>query len=90
MGGPEVRGTAELARTYLAARGRHRPVLPVRIPGATFARFRGGDHLTPDHAVGRITFAQFLAERFRPDGQPEPGAGGEPGVGPPGTTISPM
>ena len=82
MGGPEVRGTAELARSYLAARGRHRHVLPVRIPGAAFAGFRRGDHLTPDHAVGRVTFAQFLAERFTSDGQPEPGAGGEPGAGP--------
>jgi len=82
MGGPEVRGTDGLARSYLAACGRHRPVLPVRIPGAAFAGFRRGAHLTPEHAVGRITFTQFLVERFGSDGQPQPGPGVVPGSGP--------
>jgi uncharacterized protein YbjT (DUF2867 family) len=64
MGGPEVLGAAGLARAYLRARGRRRVVLPVRLPGAAFAGYRSGGHLAPDHAVGRVTFAQFLAERF--------------------------
>lgn len=63
-GGPEVRGAAGLALSYLAARGRHRPVVPVRLPGAVFAGYRRGGHLAPDHAVGRVTFEEFLAERF--------------------------
>jgi uncharacterized protein YbjT (DUF2867 family) len=79
MGGPEIRGFAELARSYLAGSGRHRPVLPVRLPGAAFAAFRRGDHLTPDHAVGRTTFAQFLEERLGSGGPAGPGAG--PGRG---------
>ena len=66
MGGPEVRGFAEFARGYLAASGHRRPVLPVRLPGAMAAGFRRGDHLAPDHAVGRTTFAQFLSERLGP------------------------
>jgi uncharacterized protein YbjT (DUF2867 family) len=64
MGGPEVRGAAGLARSYLEATGRRRLVLPVRLPGAAFAGYRRGGHLAPAHAVGRITFDQFLAERF--------------------------
>ncbi len=64
IGGPEIRGAAELARSYLEARGRHRRVLQVRLPGAAFAGYRRGDHMTPDHAVGRVTFAEFLGERF--------------------------
>jgi uncharacterized protein YbjT (DUF2867 family) len=64
MGGPEVRSFAELARSYLAASGRRRPVFPVLLTGAMPAGFRRGDHLTPDHAVGRKTFAQFLSEQF--------------------------
>ncbi len=75
MGGPEVRGFAELARSYLAASGRHRPVLPVRLPGAVSASFRRGDHLTPDHAVGRKTFEQFLSERLGSGGPPGPAQG---------------
>jgi uncharacterized protein YbjT (DUF2867 family) len=64
MGGPEVRGATELARSYLRASGRHRLVLPVRLPGAAFAGYRSGVHLAPQHAVGRVTFSQFLATRF--------------------------
>jgi len=61
MGGPEVRGAASLALSYLAARGRNRPVVPVRLPGAVFAGYRLGGHLAPDHAAGRVTFDEFLA-----------------------------
>jgi uncharacterized protein YbjT (DUF2867 family) len=64
MGGPEVRGAASLALSYLAARGRDRPVVPVRLPGAVFAGYRRGGLLAPGHAVGRVTFEEFLAERF--------------------------
>jgi uncharacterized protein YbjT (DUF2867 family) len=63
MGGPEIRSAAGLARTYLEAAGRRRPVLQVRLPGAAFAGYRRGDHLAPDQAVGRVTFTQFLAEQ---------------------------
>ncbi len=63
MSGREVRDAADLARTYLEARGRHRPVRPVRLPGAAFAGYRRGGHLAADQATGRVTFAEFLAER---------------------------
>jgi uncharacterized protein YbjT (DUF2867 family) len=66
MGGPEIRRADDLARSYLEARGRRRRVLPVRLPGAAFAGYRNGYHLAPDHATGRVTFTQFLAERFGP------------------------
>jgi uncharacterized protein YbjT (DUF2867 family) len=64
MGGPEIRGAGDLAHSYLEARGRRRLVLPVRLPGAAFAGYRSGYQLAPENAVGRVTFAQFLAERF--------------------------
>jgi uncharacterized protein YbjT (DUF2867 family) len=63
IGGPEVRDAADLARTYLEAHGRHRPVRPVRLPGAVASGYRRGAHLAPDHATGRVTFTEFLAER---------------------------
>lgn len=63
IGGPEVRRAEDLARAYLDACGRRRPVLPVLLPGAAFAGYRRGGHLTPDHAAGRVTFAQFLARQ---------------------------
>ena len=67
MGGPQVREAGDLARAYLRARGRRRAVLPLTLPGKAFAGYRRGGHLARDNAVGRITFDQFLAERFPSD-----------------------
>jgi uncharacterized protein YbjT (DUF2867 family) len=63
LGGPEVLPFADLARTWLGARGRRRTVLPVRVPGRVARGYRDGGHLTPGHAEGRVTFAAYLAER---------------------------
>ncbi|MFJ6053280.1 SDR family oxidoreductase [Streptomyces sp. NPDC092307] len=65
MGGPEIHTLADLARTYLTATGRKRRVLPIPLAGKTYAAFKRGGHLTPSHAVGRGTFAQFAATRGR-------------------------
>jgi uncharacterized protein YbjT (DUF2867 family) len=64
LGGPQVRPMADLATAWLAARGSRRRVLPVRLPGRIAAGYRAGGHLAPEHADGRITFEEFLAERF--------------------------
>ena len=69
LGGPEVRPAADLARSYLRARGRRRQVLPVRLPGAAFAGYRRGDHMAPDRAFGHVTFDRFLADRFGSSGE---------------------
>lgn len=62
MGGPEVRDARDLARAYLASVGRSRPVVPVSLPGKAARAFRAGANLTPGHAVGKVTFEQYLAE----------------------------
>lgn len=64
IAGPRVYGMAELVRTYLRARGKHRPMLPVRLPGKAARAFRSGANLTPDRAVGRRTWEDFLTERL--------------------------
>jgi uncharacterized protein YbjT (DUF2867 family) len=63
MGGPEVREFADLARVYL---GPQRRLVPVKIPGKTFAAFQAGRHTTPEHADGQITFEQYLERRRQP------------------------
>ncbi|MGW1373868.1 SDR family oxidoreductase [Streptomyces sp. NPDC002446] len=63
MGGPEVLTVRELARATLAAGGRRRLLLPLPLPGAFAAALRRGGNLTPEHADGRRTYAEFLAER---------------------------
>ena len=64
MGGPQVRTLVDLACAYLRASGRRRALLPVALPGKTFAGFRQGGLLTPEHADGQRTFDTFLSERL--------------------------
>lgn len=69
MGGPEIRTLRSLTNAYLAATGRRRVLLPVRIPGRTAREYRAGGHLAPEQAVGKGTFEEFLAARLG-TGQP--------------------
>jgi uncharacterized protein YbjT (DUF2867 family) len=64
FGGPEIRDARDLWRTYLRATGRRRLLLPLRVPGRTFGAFRDGGHLTPDHALGTLTWESYLARRL--------------------------
>ncbi|MEW2164991.1 SDR family oxidoreductase [Streptomyces sp. NPDC007084] len=64
MGGPEVRTFRSLAVAYLRATGKRRRVLEVPLFGKSYRAFRAGHHLTPDHAVGKGTFEDFLRERY--------------------------
>ena len=63
MGGPRVYPMADLVRGYLRARGKHRPIVPVRIPGQAARALRDGANLAPDRAVGRRRWEDFLAAR---------------------------
>lgn len=67
LGGPEVLTARELVRTTLEAGGRRRLLMPLRLPGPTAAALRRGENLTPEHAEGRRTYAEFLAERVGED-----------------------
>lgn len=60
MGGPEVRTAEDLARAYLSAAGRRRPLLRVPVPGAAGSAFRAGAQLAPGHADGAITWDDYL------------------------------
>ncbi len=64
LGGPQVRTLRDLALAYLRATGQRRVLLPLRLPGAVFRAYRQGGHLTPDHAEGRRTFEEYLAEKL--------------------------
>ncbi|MER5914623.1 NAD(P)H-binding protein [Streptomyces sp. NPDC001982] len=64
LGGPEARTLESLARAYLRATGRRRPVAAVPLFGRTYAAFRAGGHLAADHAVGKGTFEEYLERRF--------------------------
>ncbi|MBT2504954.1 SDR family oxidoreductase [Streptomyces sp. ISL-98] len=66
LAGPKVYGMADLSRGYLQARGKRRPMMPVRMPGKAGRAYRAGENLSLEGAaVGRRTWEDFLAERLR-------------------------
>jgi uncharacterized protein YbjT (DUF2867 family) len=63
LAGPRVYAMADLLRGYLQARGKHRPIVPIRLPGKAARAIRAGGNVAPDRAVGRRIWEEFLAER---------------------------
>ncbi|HYT13914.1 MAG TPA: NAD(P)H-binding protein [Candidatus Nitrosopolaris sp.] len=61
IGGPRIYDAEYLLRSYLKAVGKRRAILGVRMPGAAADAIRAGANLTPDRAVGRRTWEEFLA-----------------------------
>jgi len=61
LGGPQVERFPALAAAHERARGGRRRVVPVRLPGRTFAAYAAGGHLAPrGAAVGTPAFADRL------------------------------
>lgn len=63
MGGPRIYPMGDLIRGYLEAIHRTRPIVAVPLPGRAAAAFREGANLTPENAVGKRTWEDFLTER---------------------------
>ncbi|MGC0419435.1 SDR family oxidoreductase [Embleya sp. AB8] len=64
LAGPTVYRADRLAKDWLRAAGKRRPVLPVFIPGKLGAAIRSGALTAPDRAAGKRTWEEYLAERF--------------------------
>ncbi|MFG2999067.1 SDR family oxidoreductase [Streptomyces sp. NPDC048340] len=62
LAGPTVYTADRLAKDWLRAAGKRRPVLPVFIPGKIGAGFRSGALTAPDRAAGKRTWEEYLAE----------------------------
>jgi uncharacterized protein YbjT (DUF2867 family) len=63
IAGPQVYDLTALIRSYLQARGKHRPIIQLRLPGEAARAFRTGANLAPERAVGSRTWEDFLAAR---------------------------
>jgi uncharacterized protein YbjT (DUF2867 family) len=62
LAGPEQLRMVDMARRVVRARGGHKVVLPVPIPGAVGKAMAGGDLLPRgEHTRGARTFDQYLA-----------------------------
>jgi uncharacterized protein YbjT (DUF2867 family) len=63
LAGPHVYSAADLIREYLRATHRRRPILPVWLPGQAARAVRAGAVVAPEHATGKRTWEEFLAEQ---------------------------
>lgn len=64
IAGPRVYLTAELIRRYLKALHRRRILLPLPLPGRAARAIRHGANLSPEHAVGKRTWEEFLRDQI--------------------------
>ncbi len=60
MGGPQVITLEEILQAYLRRLGREATLQTVELPGSLFAAFSSDSYLSPDFAVGRKTWDEFL------------------------------
>jgi len=64
FGGPEVRDLKSLAESLLAARRERRRLVKLNIPLNFSRQIADGGLLCPDQKAGKITFDDYLAERY--------------------------
>ena len=72
LGGPRTYPMRDLARSYLAASGQRRLLVPLRAGGAAGRAIRAGANLTPNHADGHRTWEDFLAAHVGNRATPHP------------------
>ncbi|MEV7418181.1 NAD(P)H-binding protein [Streptomyces sp. NPDC089919] len=67
LAGPKVYPMRDLLTSYMEARGKRRPLLPLRMPGKAGKAYRAGDNLAlKNNDQGRRTWEDFLVERVSP------------------------
>ncbi len=64
VAGPEVLTLKELLRAWIEARGSHKFVLPLPLPGELSAALRDGRLTSANARVGKLTWAQWLQRRY--------------------------
>jgi hypothetical protein len=64
LGGPEVQTLGELAKIWLMLRKIHRIILPVHLPGKSAHAFRQGYTTCPERAAGKITWAEWVEQKY--------------------------
>ena len=64
FGGPEVRDLKSLAESWLAARQEHRRLINLPVPFRFSGQWAAGNLTTPEHTDGKITFDEYLANRY--------------------------
>jgi uncharacterized protein YbjT (DUF2867 family) len=64
IAGPKVQQASDLAKAWLKVRGRKRLILPLPLFGKTAAGFKQGFNTAPSNPYGRITFNEWLSQKY--------------------------
>jgi len=64
FGGPEIRDFKSIAQSWLEARKLSKRLIPLPLPFKFSRQFASGCLLAPDHKDGKITFEQYLEEKY--------------------------
>jgi uncharacterized protein YbjT (DUF2867 family) len=65
MGGPEVLTFGEMTRAWFAAQGKRPLIIPMPTWGGMADGFRNGYNTCPDHRDGKITWREWLKEKYK-------------------------
>jgi uncharacterized protein YbjT (DUF2867 family) len=67
LGGPEIMAFGEVAKLWQKATGDSKPILNLPlIAGGVASGFRAGHNCTPEHAEGKLTWEQWLDQKYGP------------------------
>ena len=72
LGGPEVLTFGEMAKAWLRARGKRRPIVNVPVMGGVARGYKAGSNCTPEHAEAKVTWEDWLGKRYGADARPTP------------------
>ena len=64
IGGPEVLAFGEMAKAWQRASGKRRPIINVPVMGGVARGYKAGDNCTPEHAEGKVTWAEWLGRKY--------------------------
>jgi hypothetical protein len=64
FGGPEAREFKSVAQSWLKACKLRKRLIPLPLPFKVSRQFASGCLLAPDHKDGKITFEQYLEEKY--------------------------
>jgi uncharacterized protein YbjT (DUF2867 family) len=64
IGGPQQWTMRDLLNAWKKATGSRRPGMNVRLPGKMFAAYDAGAGLVPGEPFGRVTFDDYLAQKY--------------------------
>jgi uncharacterized protein YbjT (DUF2867 family) len=65
IGGPEVLTFGDLAKSWLQARGKRRPIVNLPLMGGVARGFKAAYNCTPEHADGKVTWEKWLERKYR-------------------------